>query len=111
VHIVGTSGGNTEDMKVALNLMGQKLVKPAVMITHIGGLNSVADTIIKLPQIPGGKKLIYTNINLDLTAIEDFKNLQDKNPLFKELYHITEKNKGLWSLEAEEYLLANAEKI
>ena len=111
VHIVGTSGGNTEDMKVALNLMGQKLVKPAVMITHIGGLNSVADTIINLPQIPGGKKLIYTNIKLDLTAIEGFKNLQDKTPLFKELYHITEKNKGLWSLEAEEYLLTNAEKI
>jgi len=76
-------------MKIALNLMGQKLVKPAVMITHIGGLNAVADTIINLPQILGGKKLIYTNIKLDLTAIEDFKNLQDKNPLFKELYHVT----------------------
>jgi len=111
VHIVGTSGGNTEDMKIALNLMGRKLVKPAVMITHIGGLNAVADTIINLPKIPGGKKLIYTNIKLDLTAIEDFKNLQDKNLLFKELYNITERNKGLWSLEAEEYLLANAEKI
>ena len=110
-HIVGTTGGNTEDMRIALNLMGQKLVKPAVMITHIGGLNAVVDTIINLPQIPGGKKLIYTNIKLDLTAIEDFKNLQDKNPLFKELYHITKNNRGLWSLEAEEYLLANAEKI
>ncbi len=110
-HIAGTSGGNKEDMKIALKLISQKLVTPAVMITHIGGLNAVADTIINLPQIPGGKKLIYTNIKLDLTAIEDFKNLQDKNPLFKELYHITEKNKGLWSLEAEEYLLENAEKI
>jgi len=110
-HIAGTSGGNTEDMRIALNLMGQKLVKPAVMITHIGGMDAVADTIINLPQIPGGKKLIYTNIKLDLTAIEDFKNLQDKNPLFKELYHITKNNRGLWSLEAEEYLLANAEKI
>jgi len=91
--------------------MERKLVKPAVMITHIGGLNAVADTIINLPQILGGKKIIYTNIKLDLTAIEDFKNLQDKNLMFKELYNITEKNKGLWSLEAEEYLLANAEKI
>ena len=71
----------------------------------------MVDTIINLPQIPGGKKLIYTNIKLDLTAIEDFKNLQDKNPLFKRLYHITKNNRGLWSLEAEEYLLANAEKI
>lgn len=110
-HIAGTSGGNTEDMRIALNLMGQKLVKPAVMITHIGGLNAVADTIINLPQIPGGKKLIYTNIKLDLTALEDFKNLQNRNPLFKEIHRITKKNRGLWSLEAEEYLLANAEKI
>jgi threonine dehydrogenase-like Zn-dependent dehydrogenase len=110
-HIAGTSGGNKEDMIIALRLMSQKLVIPSVMITHIGGLNAVADTIINLPQIPGGKKLIYTNIKLDLTAIEDFKKFQYKSPLFKELYHITEKNKGLWSLEAEEYLLANAEKI
>ena len=110
-HIAGTSGGNKEDMIIALRLMDQNLVMPSVMVTHIGGLNAVADTIINLPQIPGGKKLIYTNIKLDLTAIEDFKKFQDKNPLLKELYHITEKNKGLWSLEAEEYLLANAEKI
>lgn len=110
-HIAGTSGGNKEDMIIALRLMSQKLVIPSVMITHIGGLNAVADTIINLPQIPGGKKLIYTNIKLDLTAIEDFKKFQYKSPIFKELYHITEKNKGLWSLEAEEYLLANAEKI
>ena len=98
-------------MRIALKLMEQNVIKPAVMITHIGGLNAVADTIINLPKIPGGKKLIYTNIKLNLTAIEDFKNLQNKNLLFKELYNITEKNKGLWSLEAEEYLLANAEKI
>jgi threonine dehydrogenase-like Zn-dependent dehydrogenase len=110
-HIAGTSGGNKEDMMIALRLMDRKIVIPSVMITHIGGLNAVTDTIINLPQIPGGKKLIYTNIKLDLTAIEDFKKFRDKNPLFKELYHITEKNKGLWSLEAEEYLLANAEKI
>jgi len=110
-HITATSSGNTEDMRAALYLIGQKLIKPAVMITHIGGLNTVADTIINLPQIPGGKKLIYTNIKLDLTAIEDFKKLQDKNPLLKGLYHITKKNRGLWSLEAEECLLANAEKI
>ncbi|HJX02107.1 MAG TPA: zinc-binding dehydrogenase, partial [Candidatus Humimicrobiaceae bacterium] len=108
-HITATSSGNTEDMRAALYLIGQKLIKPAVMITHIGGLNTVADTIINLPQIPGGKKLIYTNIKLDLMAIEDFKKLQDKNPLFKGLYHITKKNRGLWSLEAEECLLANAE--
>jgi len=110
-HFVGTTGGNTEDMKIALDLMGRKIVKPAFMITHIGGLNAVEDTIINLPRIPGGKKLIYTNIEMNLTALEDFKKLQDKNPLFKELYRITKKNKGQWSVEAEKYLLENAREI
>ena len=96
-------------MRIALKLMEQNVIKPAVMITHIGGLNAVADTIINLPKILGGKKLIYTNIKMNLTALEDFKNLQDKNSLFGGLYHIAKKNRGLWSLEAEEYLLVNAE--
>jgi L-sorbose 1-phosphate reductase len=110
-HFVGTTGGNKDDMKIALDLMGRKIVKPAFMITHIGGLNAVADTIINLPRIPGGKKLIYTNIEMNLTALKDFKNLGDKNPIFKELYRITEKNKGQWSVEAEKYLLENAKEI
>jgi len=110
-HIVGTTGGNMEDMKIALDLMGRKIVKPAFMITHIGGLNAVADTIINLPRIPGGKKLIYTNIEMELTALKDFENLQDKSPLFKELNRITRENKGQWSVEAEKYLLDNAKKI
>jgi threonine dehydrogenase-like Zn-dependent dehydrogenase len=109
-HIAGTSGGNVEDMRIALNLMSKNIIKPAVMITHIGGINAVADTIINLPKIPGGKKLIYTNIKLDLAAIEDLKELQYKNSLFKELYKITKKNRGLWSIDAEKYLLENAEK-
>ena len=45
------------------------------MITHIGGLNSVAETTINLPNIPGGKKLVYTNIDMELTAIKDFREL------------------------------------
>ena len=42
------------------------------MVTHIGGLNAVVDTVLNLPQIPGGKKLIYNHIDLPLTAIDDF---------------------------------------
>ncbi len=110
IHIAGTTGGNAEDMRIALDLMSKSIIRPAIMVTHIGGINTVIDTIINLPKIPGGKKLIYTNIKLDLTAIEDFERLQHKNFLFKGLYNITKKNNGLWSIEAEEYLLKNAEK-
>lgn len=110
-HVVGTSGGNTEDMIEAIELMREGLINPTVMITHIGGLNSVVKTTLNLPKIPGGKKLIYTNIELELTAIEDFKEKGKEDPLFAELAEIVEKNNGLWCLKAEKYLLENAKPI
>lgn len=110
-HVVGTSGGNTDDMIEALDLMGKGIINPAAMITHIGGLNAVVETTLNLPKIPGGKKLIYTNIELDLVAIEDFKEKGKEDPLFAELAKIVERNNGLWCKEAEDFLLANAKKI
>jgi len=72
-HVVGTSGGNNDDMKEALDIMGKGL-DPAGLVTHIGGLDAVADTTNNLPNIPGGKKLIYTHIEMPLTPISDFEN-------------------------------------
>ncbi len=106
-HVVGTSGGNTQDMLDAMKLMNDGRINPVAMITHVGGLNAAAEATINLPEIPGGKKLIYTNIDLELTALEDFEKKSDKNPLFQTLSEIIRKNKGLWSKEAEEYLLEN----
>jgi len=103
-HLVGTSGGNTDDMIEALDMMSRGLINPAVMVTHVGGLDSVIETTMNLPKIPGGKKLIYTNVDMKLTAIEDFAEKGKTDPVFKELAEITERNNGLWSLEAEEYL-------
>ena len=109
-HIAGTSGGNNNDMKEALMLMEQGL-NPAGLVTHIGGLDAVIDTTLNLPSIPGGKKLIYTHISMPLTAIESFKKQGESDPLFKKLAEITDKNMGLWSTEAEEYLLESARHI
>ena len=39
-HIVGTSGGNTDDIKESLEIMDKGL-DPAGLVTHIGGLNAV----------------------------------------------------------------------
>jgi len=103
-HIVGTSGGNTDDMVEALEMMSKGLINPAVMVTHVGGLNSVIDATMNLPNIPGGKKLIYTNVDMDLTAIEDFAEKGQTDAVFKDLAEITERHNGLWSLDAEEYL-------
>ncbi len=106
-HVMGTTGGNTNDMIESLRLTEKNLINPAVMVTHIGGLNSVAETTLTLPEIPGGKKLIYTGINMDLTAIDDFATLGKINQHFAKLAEITSRSKGLWSTEAERYLLEN----
>ncbi|MBQ6171647.1 MAG: zinc-binding dehydrogenase [Clostridia bacterium] len=108
-HIVGTSGGNTDDMRECLKMVSEGKINPAAMITHIGGLNSTADTLKNLPNIPGGKKLIYNHIDLPLTAIADFSKSDD--PLLRQLALIVERNNGLWCAEAEKYLLANAKQI
>src|SRR3989339_55572 len=110
-HIVGTSGGNTDDMKEALACMSAGEIDPSVMVTHIGGLNAVVDTTMRLPDIPGGKKLIYTNIKLDLIAINDFVSTGATDPMFKQLDKITQQHNGLWSIDAEEYLLAHAPEL
>jgi threonine dehydrogenase-like Zn-dependent dehydrogenase len=110
-HVVGTSGGNTADMIESLELMGSGRVDPATMVTHVGGLDAVIDTTLHLPQIPGGKKLMYTNVSLPLTAIADFEEKGKTDPFFATLAKLTGRNKGLWSREAEEFLLANATKL
>lgn len=109
-HIVGTSGGNTADMSESLSMMESGKLNPSCMITHIGGLNAVPETVINLPSIPGGKKLMYTHYTLPLTAISDFETLGKTDPFFKALDEITKRHNGLWSLEAEKYLLAHAPK-
>ena len=108
-HIVGTSGGNNDDMRESLNMMAKGIINPTAMVTHIGGLDSVVDATLNLPNIPGGKKLIYTHISLPLTAIDDFDKQDD--PLFSALAKITRANDGFWSAEAEKYLLENGKPI
>ena len=83
----------------------------AALVTHVGGLNTVIDTVLNLPSIPGGKKLIYTNKDFPMTAITDFAEAGKTDPMFAKLAEICDRNNGLWNLEAEQYLLANAKSI
>ena len=110
-HIVGTSGGNTDDMRESLKLMSEGRINPAVMITHVGGLDAVVETTLNLPQIPGGKKLIYTNISMPLVSLNKLEERGRDNILYAGLHEIVSKNGYIWSLEAEKYLLANAKPI
>jgi len=52
--VVGTSGGNNDDLKEALYYLSKGL-DPAGLVTHIGGLNAVPHTTLNLPKIPGAR--------------------------------------------------------
>ena len=106
-HVMGTTGGNTADMIECLNLTAAGRINPAVMITHIGGLAVAGETILDLPKIPGGKKLIYNHIDLPLIALEDLREKGKEDERFTVLADIVDAHRGLWCPEAEEYLLAN----
>ena len=114
-HIVGTSGGNTDDMREAIKLMETKAINPAGMITHVGGLNACAETTMNLPKIKGAKKLIYTHVELPLTAIEDFGKAAEENKgtklgeLYADLDAICKDAGELWCAAAEKRLLEYAD--
>ena len=108
-HLVGTSGGNIDDMREALDMIAGGRLNPAGMVTHIGGLDAAAKATLALPQLPGGKKLIYTGISLPLTAIDDLAGAED--PLLRSLGDICARSGGLWCAEAERYLLQHAKRI
>lgn len=109
-HIMGSTGGNADDMIESLQMSAKGLINPAVMLTHVGGINCGIDTILNLPKIPGGKKMIYNEIDMPLTAIDDFAKLGETDPFFKDLAEIVDRHNGLWNVEAENYVLKNGKR-
>ncbi len=105
-HVVGTSGGNTDDMVESLRMMEEGKLNPSTMITHVGGLDAVIDTTLNLPTIAGGKKLVYNHVSMPLIALEDLNGME--GDLYQGLAEIVTAHNGLWSPQAERYLLANA---
>ncbi len=110
-HYVATSGGNTDDIRKSIEMMVAGRINPQYLVTHIGGLDSVMYATCRLPQLPGAKKLIYTHISMPLTAISEFREKGKDDALFEGLADICDRHEGLWSAEAEEYLLANGKSI
>ena len=106
-HYVGTSGSNTQDMKDAIVCIENKVVDLAKIATHIMGLNDVCQSIMQLPQLPGGKKIVYSQKNYPITDVQTFSGSEFEQTL-KE---IVEKHNGLWSAEAESYFLEHCPEI
>ncbi|MDQ0204791.1 zinc-binding dehydrogenase [Pectinatus haikarae] len=108
-HIVGTSGGNTNDMKEAVSLIESQNINAAKIVSHILGLNDAAKATINLSDLGGGKKIVYTNKKFPLTQLSDFHIAH--NNFEKTLSQIIKKNNGFWSFEAERYFIEHAPEI
>ena len=106
-HFVGTSGSNTQDMKDAITCIENKVVDLAKIATHIMGLNDVCQSILKLPELPGGKKIVYSQKSYPITDVQQFP----AGELEQALAEIVEKHNGLWSAEAERYFLEHCPEI
>lgn len=107
-HFVGTSGSNTQDMKDAIALIENKTVNVAKIATHIMGLNHVCESILNLPKMPGGKKIVYSGKEFPVTDVSAFG---ENNELEKHLKELVDAHDGLWNAEAEQYFLDHAKDI
>ncbi len=90
-------------MRAAVKLIEEKKVQAAKVVTHILGLNAAGETTLELPAVGGGKKLVYTGKYLPLMSLTQ---IQDQA-----LAAILARHQGIWSGEAEQYLLTHAEAI
>ena len=101
-HYVGTSGGNTDDMRAAVALMQAKKVQTAKVVTHILGLNAAGETTLDLPAVGGEKAGVYRKSLPAHAAGRDRRSRTGSDC-----------GASPWDLvpEAEAYLLAHAEDI
>ena len=106
-HFVGTSGSNTQDMIDAIACIENKTVSVAKIATHIMGLNDVCQSILALPTLPGGKKIVYSQKNYPITDVTELSG----GAFEEQLRSIVEKHGGLWSAEAERFFLAHCPNI
>ena len=106
-HYAGTSGSTPDDMRDIVALIAEKRINPATMVTHVGGINAAIETTVNLPKIPGGKKLIYTHVNMPLVALDELEKLGMEDERYATLDKLVKKNNGLWNLEAENFVIKN----
>ena len=110
-HVAANSGSLVCDMVDSVDWIGKGILHPEVMVTHVGGIDSAADATLNLVSVPGGKRLVYTHVSMPMTAIADFAEKGKADPFFAALDRICSAHNGLWSKEAEDYLLAHAPKM
>jgi hypothetical protein len=55
--------------------------------------------------------MVYTQLTMPLTAIDDFAVLGQTKPVYAELDRICKAHGGLWNAEAEAYLLSHPDEL
>ncbi|MBQ9070037.1 MAG: zinc-binding dehydrogenase [Clostridia bacterium] len=111
IHVVGTAGSIPEDTVDTITLIENEKINPAVLVSHIMGLNEYISATLAFEKPSGVKKICYTGLDIPYIAIDELEALGEKDSLYLELSRIVKKNGGLWCYEAEKYLLENAPKI
>jgi hypothetical protein len=95
------------DIKDAITCIENKVVDLAKIATHIMGLNDVCQSILKLPELPGGKKIVYSQKSYPITDVQQFP----AGEMEGKLAEIVKKHNGLWSAESERYFLEHCPEI
>ena len=111
IHVVGTAGSIPKDMTDIIGLIEENKITAGALVSHILGLGAVSDTLFAMEKPNGAKKVCYNELDIPLVAISDLEELGKTDPLWAELDKIVKRNGGIWCVEAEDYLLANAPKI
>lgn len=104
-HLVGNSGGNTDDMKEAISLIEHGTVQANKIVSHIMGLDQVVDSTLQLRSLSAGKKVVYTHFDMPRYSTKEIM----KGAMGPELAALVERHDGFWNAEAEAYLLAHHE--
>ena len=111
-HLVGTSGGNTDDMREALHMIAEGKLNPAGMITHVGGLNAVVETTLNLPEDSRRQEADLHQHQYGTDRDRRFREEgRNRSRCSRSSPKFAAKNNNLWCGEAEAYLLEHAPKI
>ena len=111
IHLVGTAGSIPEDTLDVIKLIEDGVIDPSGMVSHIMGLDCVADSILAMSKSSGAKRVCYNGLDIPVIEVAALEHYDGDDPLYKGLSELVSANGGRWSEAAEKYLLANAPKV
>ena len=95
-------------MRAAVKLIEEKKIDVRKVVSHILGLDAAAHTTLNLPQIIGGKKMVYTQKALPLISLNTLLQEEPETDFLRQLKQLLVASGGLWSKQAEDFVLKNA---